>query len=139
MKSINNIIFEINYFYMVVIDLALKNFIEKNAIGFATVNKDGMPHNIAVADVKVLKDNIIISNLHIKESIENLEFNSIVSLVVWNKNWEKSCVGFELIGIAKNYTNGKWLKFVENLPENRGCKVISAILVKIKKIKKLLS
>lgn len=118
---------------------ALKKFIEANALGFATVNKRGLPHNIAVAYLKVVNDQIIISNAHIKESIKNLEYNNTVSLVIWNPEWEKSCIGFELVGKAKNYTNGKWLEFVKNLPDNKECNISSAIVVNIKKIKKLLS
>jgi len=99
----------------------------------------GKPHNIAVAYAKVIDDQIIISNAHIKESIKNLEYNDAVSLVIWNPEWEKSCIGFELAGKAKNYTTGKWLEYVKNLPDNKECNISSAIVVNIKKIKKLLS
>ncbi|MDD3939666.1 MAG: pyridoxamine 5'-phosphate oxidase family protein [Patescibacteria group bacterium] len=121
------------------IPLPLKKFIEANALGLATVSKTGKPHNIAIAYVKVINDQVIISNAHIKESIKNLEHNNNVSLVIWNPEWEKSCVGFELIGRAKNYTDGKWLKYVKELPNNEGYDIKSAIVVKVKKIKKLLS
>lgn len=121
------------------ISLGLKKLIESNALGLATVGKNGKPHNIAVACVKVDGDNIIISNAHIKESIKNIKRNKDVSLVVWNKEWEKACVGYELIGSAKNYTGGKWFDYVCKLPDNKGYKIKSAIVVKITKIKKLLS
>ncbi|MFH1671251.1 MAG: pyridoxamine 5'-phosphate oxidase family protein [Candidatus Portnoybacteria bacterium] len=117
----------------------LKRLIKSNAIGFATIGKNGKPHNIAVAYVKVVKDKIVISNAHIYESVKNLKYNNNVSLVVWNKEWEKACVGYELIGKAKNYTEGKWFKYVNNLPDNEGYKIISAIVVKVTKIKRLLS
>ena len=121
------------------ISKGLKKLIESNAMGFATISKNGKPHNIAVACVKVVGDKIVISNSHIKESVRNLQFNDNVSLVVWNKEWEKACVGFELQGKAKNYTVGKWFDFVSKLPDNEGYKIISAIVVKTTKIKKLLS
>lgn len=121
------------------ISLRLKKLIESNAIGFATVGKNGRPHNIAVAYVKVVGDKIVISNSHIYESVKNLEYNNNVSLVVWNKEWEKACVGYELTGTAKNYTEGKWFDYVSNLPDNEGYKIISAIVVKVSKIKGLLS
>lgn len=117
----------------------LKKFIEANAMALATVGKNGKPHNIAVAYVKVVEGKLIISNSHIKESIKNIEHNPNVSLVVWNKEWEKACVGFELVGKAKNYTKGKWFDFVCNMPDNEGYKINSAIVVTITKIKKLLS
>ncbi len=121
------------------ISSGLQKFIESNVIGFATVGKNGKPHNIAVACVKVVEDKIIISNTHIKESIKNLKSNANVSLVVWNKEWERACVGFELIGKAKNYTEGRWLEHANGLPDNEGYKIISAIVVRVVKIKKLLS
>ena len=117
----------------------LKKFIESNAIGLATVGKARKPHNIAVAYVKVVDGKIVISNVHIKESIKNLKYSDDVSLVIWNKEWERACVGFELIGKAKNHTEGEWLEYVKNLPDNDGCKIISAIVITVKKIKKLLS
>lgn len=117
----------------------LKKFIESNAMGLATVGKNGKPHNIAVAYVKVVENKLVISNAHIKESIKNIKQNENVSLVVWNKEWEKACVGYELIGKAKNYTSGKWFDFVCKMPDNEGYKINSAIVVKINKIKKLLS
>jgi len=115
----------------------LKKFIESNAMGLATVDKDGKPHNIAVAYVKVVGDKLIISNAHIKESIKNLEMNDNVSLVIWNKEWETICVGYELIGRAKNHTSGKWLDFVRDMPDNEGYEIHSAIVVDVEKIKKL--
>lgn len=117
----------------------LKKLIESNALGLATVGKNGKPHNIAVACVKVVEDEIVISNAHIKESIKNIEKNDNVSLVVWNKEWEKACVGFEIVGKAKNCTDGKWFDFVCGLPDNKGYKIFSAIVVKVTKIKSLLS
>ena len=117
----------------------LKKFIESNAMGLATAGKSGKPHNIAVACVKVAEDKLIISNAHIKESIKNIKHNENVSLAIWNKEWEKACVGYEIIGKAKNYTSGKWFDFVRSLPDNKGYKIKSAIVIKITKIKKLLS
>lgn len=89
------------------ISTGLKKFIESNAMGLATVGKNRKPHNIAVACVKVVDGKLVISNSHIKESIKNIGHNNNVSLVVWNKEWEKACVGFEIVGKAKNYTSGK--------------------------------
>lgn len=121
------------------ISLSLKKFIESNALGLATINKADKPHNIAVAYTKVINNQIIISNAHIKESVKNLEHNNNVSLVIWNPEWEKSCVGFELVGQAENYTTGKWFDYVKKMPENEGYNIKSAIVVNVKKIKKLLS
>lgn len=117
----------------------LKKLIEANAIGLASVGKNGKPHNIAVACVKVAENKVVITNTHIKETIKNLKHNNKVSLVVWNKEWERACVGFELVGKAESHTKGKWLEYVKNLPDNKGYKVVGAIVVKITKIKRLVS
>lgn len=117
----------------------LKKFIESNAMGLATVGKNGKPHCIAVAYVKVVDNKLVISNAHIKESIKNIEQNNNVSIVIWNKEWEKACVGYELAGKARNYTSGKYFDFVCNMPDNKGYKINSAIVVTITKIKRLLS
>jgi pyridoxine/pyridoxamine 5'-phosphate oxidase len=121
------------------ITLGLKKFIESNAMGLATVGKNGKPHNIAVACVKVVGGKLVVSNSHIKESIKNIKRNDNVALVVWNKEWEKASVGYEFVGKAKNYTEGKWFDFVCGLPDNKGYEIKSAIVVSITKIKKLLS
>lgn len=121
------------------ITAGIKKIIESNALGLATVDKNGRPHNIAVAYVKVEGDKIIISNAHIFESIKNIEKNKNVSLVVWNKEWEVACVGYEIVGKAKNYTGGKWFDYVCHLPDNDGCEILSAIVIEVIKIKKLLS
>ena len=104
----------------------------------ATVDASGKSHNITVACCKVFGNKIVISNVHIKKSIKNIEKNSSVSLVVWNKEREKACIGFEIVGTAKSYSNGKWFEFVKKLPDNKDCKIESAIIVTIKKINKLL-
>ncbi|HCP08548.1 MAG TPA: hypothetical protein DIT25_01985 [Candidatus Moranbacteria bacterium] len=115
----------------------LKKFIESNAMALATVGKNGKPHNIAVAYVKVVEGKLVISNAHIKVSIKNIEQNPNVSIAVWNKEWEKACVGFEIVGKAKNYTGEKWFEYVCNMPDNEGYKIKSAIVVTPTKIKKL--
>lgn len=116
-----------------------KKFIESNALGLATVSKNGKPHNIAVAYVKVLENKFIILNAHIKQSIKNIDQNPNVSLVVWNNEWEKACVGFEITGKAKNYTSGKWYDYVCALEDNEGLEIKSAIIVTPIKIKELKS
>ncbi|MFA6184435.1 MAG: pyridoxamine 5'-phosphate oxidase family protein [Parcubacteria group bacterium] len=119
------------------VTLGLKKFIESNAMALSTVGRNGSPHNIAVAYVKVVDGKLVISNAHIKESIKNIEKNENVSLAIWNKEWEKACIGYEIIGKAKNYSSGRWFDFVCSMPDNDGYKISSAIVVKIIKIKKL--
>jgi len=124
---------------MPLIEPGIKKLIEDNALSFCTVDAAGQPHSIAVAYCKVFDDQVIISNSHIEESIENLRVNPNVSLAVWNKEWETACVGFELKGTAENQTSGKWLDFVKEMPDNEGYDIKSAIVVTVTSVKKLLS
>ena len=53
------------------ISAGLKKLIESNAMALATIRRNGTPHNIAVAYVKVIDSKLVISNVHIKESVKN--------------------------------------------------------------------
>lgn len=112
--------------------------IEENALGLATTDKHGNPHNIAVGYVKVINNNqIIITNNYLIETIENLRKNPNVALVVWNKEWKENCVGYELIGKAEYFTSGKYLEIIKKLLINKGEPCKGAILVTLNKIKVL--
>ena len=112
--------------------------IEENALGLATIDKNGNPHNIAVGYVKVVSDNqLVISNNYLKETLDNIKVNPNVSLVVWHKNWKETCVGYELKGKAEYFTTGKWIDFIKKIPINEGEPCKGAILVTIDKIKVL--
>lgn len=124
---------------MGVISPGIKKLIEANAASLATVSKAGQPHAIAVACIKVIDDKIVITNTHISETLKNLEINDNVALAVWNREWEKSCVGFEIKGRARYHKSGQWLDYVKNLPDNEGCDVKGAIVIKAVKIKMLKS
>jgi len=56
---------------MVEINKELKRLIEENALAFATVDKNGNPHCIAVGFVKVVSK------------------NPKVALSAWSKDWER--------------------------------------------------
>ena len=120
------------------INQGIKKIIEKNALGLATVDKLGNPHNIAVGYVQVIsKNQLLISDNYLKETILNLKNNPNVSLVVWISNWKENCVGYELKGKAEYFTSGKYLAIVKKLPINQGEPCKGAILVTINKIKSL--
>jgi predicted pyridoxine 5'-phosphate oxidase superfamily flavin-nucleotide-binding protein len=94
---------------MVEITEELKRLIEENALAFATVDESGKPHNIAVGDVKVVsKNQILIGDNYMVETIKNIQRSNNVALAVWSRNWEERCVGYELRGIAEYITQGKW-------------------------------
>jgi len=120
------------------INEGMKNMIEDNALGFASVGRSGKPHNIAVGFVKVVSDNkLIIVDNYLNETIENIKINPNVSLVVWEKNWKENCIGYELRGTAKYFTEGKWIDFIKRIPEIKGEPCKGAISVKLNNIKVL--
>ncbi|MCG2701209.1 pyridoxamine 5'-phosphate oxidase family protein [Candidatus Parcubacteria bacterium] len=65
-----------------------------------------------------------------KRTGENLKENNNVCLAVWNEKEE----GYKLIGKAKYFSSGKWLKFVKQMPENKGFPSKGAILVTVSKL-----
>lgn len=112
----------------------IKKLIEGNPIAFATINTNGTPNVIGVAYVKVVsKNQIVITNNFMKQTAKNIEKKNNVCLAVWDKNWN----GYKLIGKAKYLTTGKWKKFVEQMPENKGLAAKGAILITISKLIKL--
>jgi len=120
------------------INAGMKKMIEENAMGFATTDKNGNPHNIAVGYVQVIsKDQLVISNNYINESIENIKSNPNVSLVVWPSDWKENCIGYELKGKAEYFTEGKYLELIKKLPINQGEPCKGAILITLNKIKPL--
>lgn len=124
---------------MIKITSKIKKIIEKNPIAFATVNfatvnKDSKPNVIAVAFVKVVSNNrVLISDVCMKQTKENLKRNNNVCLAVWDKNWD----GYKLIGTAKYFSEGKWKKFVEKMPDNKNSPPKGAILITISRLIKL--
>jgi len=123
---------------MAEINKELKKLIEENALAFATVDKNGNPHCIAVGFVKVVsKNQILITDNYMIETPKNIQKNPKVALSAWSKDWKENCIGYELRGTAKYFTSGKWYKIVKEIPENREEPCKGAILVTIKKIKKL--
>lgn len=120
------------------INEGIKNMIENNALGFATVDKSGKPNNIAVGYVKVISETeLIVSDNHLGKTIENIKENPEVSLVVWERNWEDNCVGYELKGTAEYFTEGEWIDFIKKIPVNEGEPCKGAILVKLNNLKVL--
>ena len=120
------------------INAGMKKLIEENALALATINEENEPHNIAVGFVKVIsKNQLLISNNWLVETVENIRKNPTVSLVVWARNWEENCVGYEFRGTAEEFTSGKWLEEIKKILINKGEPCNSAIVVTITKIKLL--
>ncbi|MEK7580452.1 MAG: pyridoxamine 5'-phosphate oxidase family protein [Patescibacteria group bacterium] len=112
----------------------IKRIIENNPIAFATVSENYRPNVIAVASAKVVfKNQLLITDVFMKQTKKNILGNKNVCLAVWNKNWQ----GYKLIGRAEYFARGKWKNFVDKIKENKNEKIKGAILVKISKISPL--
>jgi len=119
------------------IDNNIKKLVENNAVALATVGEDGNPCCIAVGFVKVIGNEILITNNYMANTVKNIEGNPNITLCVWNRNWEEECEGYELRGNAKYFKKGEWYDIVRKMPENKDMPCKGAILIKIKEIKKL--
>lgn len=109
----------------------IKKIIEENVVVFATANKKGNPHCIAVTGVKIVsKNQLLITDNQMQKTIKNVSENASVSLVAWNEKEE--CV--KMSGKAKYYTAGPWRKRVQNMKENKGYSAKGAILIVINKL-----
>ncbi|PIZ56716.1 hypothetical protein COY23_02665 [bacterium (Candidatus Torokbacteria) CG_4_10_14_0_2_um_filter_35_8] len=118
---------------MIKITKELKKLIEENILAFATCDENKNPHCIAIGDVKVVsKNQVLIGDNYMVETIDNIQKNKNVALVVWNRNEN---IGYELKGKAEYFTNNKWHKMVQKI--HKGFPAKGAILFTINKIKKL--
>jgi predicted pyridoxine 5'-phosphate oxidase superfamily flavin-nucleotide-binding protein len=113
--------------------LKIKKIFEKNPIALATSDKAGIPYCIVVADVKVVSaDQILVGDNYMKKTLENIKVNSKISGVVWNRNWEEMCIGYNFLGKAEYFSKGKWLKKVKKI--HQGCPAKGAILITVSKV-----
>jgi predicted pyridoxine 5'-phosphate oxidase superfamily flavin-nucleotide-binding protein len=86
--------------------------------------------------VKVVsKNQILIGDNYMAETVMNINANKSVALVSWCREWEKDCVGYELKGTAEYFKEGKWLEQVKSI--HKGFPAKGAILVTISKVKRL--
>lgn len=115
-----------------------KQLIENNVVAVATVDEGNKPHCIAIAAVKVISPNqVIMTNNYMNQTPKNIQCNNTVAFVVWNKDWENDCIGYEFIGSAEYFCNGNWLNEVKKMKDNEGLPAQGAIVVTIQKIKQL--
>lgn len=84
------------------INYRIKKIIEENPVALATTDNENNPHVIAVTFAKVKKDNLVITNNYMKKTLENINKNPNVSLVVWNSDLK----GVQIKGIANYFKKG---------------------------------
>ena len=111
--------------------------IENNEwIVFSTASDNKEPHAIVVIPSRVEKDKIILSNIQMKKSIENIKLNPKCFIDVYIK--EKEDKQIKINGIGNIYDSGELFQEIKefeetnNLPED--LKVNSIIVIKISNI-----
>ena len=103
---------------------------------FSTSNSDNEPHAIIVIPSRVEKDKIILSNIQMKKSIENIKLNPKCFIDVYIK--EQNDKQIKIDGIGKVYDSGELFQEIKefeetnNLPED--LKVNSIIIVEINNV-----
>jgi len=111
----------------------LKKLIESNVISLSTLNKDNSPHIIYVACVKVISANkLLITDNYMVETKENILKNNKVSVALLANGG-----GYELNGIAEYFFDGRYINQIKNLVENDNLPCKGAIVINVKKIKKM--
>lgn len=110
----------------------IKEIIEENPGALATSNSN-VPHVIGVAFIKIKDNKIIITDIDLEETIENIKKNSNVSLAVWDEEWE----GYEIKGKAEYVQAGDYFDFVKSLEENEDEQVKGAIIISPENIKEI--
>lgn len=103
---------------------------------FSTVNENSEPRAIVVIPSKIEKDKIILSNIQMKKSINNIKINSNCFINAYIK--EQNDKQIKIIGTGKVLENGELFNSIKqyeetnNLPED--LKVNSIIVVEINDI-----
>ena len=111
--------------------IKIKKLIENNPVALATVTDKNKPNAAALAFAKVVSDKeILLTDNYLNQTIKDLQKNKNICLLVWDKKWQ----GYKIIGQAKYFKTGKWKKFVEKMPENKGLSAKGAILIRVSKI-----
>lgn len=104
----------------------LKDLIESSTIAFATSTIDGRPNCIAVSDVRIFENKIVVSDNYFHKTRLNLESNPRVSLAVWSSDGEQ---GYQIKGTAEIFIDGKYKEFLETIAEHQGYAKKAAIVV----------
>lgn len=110
----------------------IKKELENGVLAIASADKNGKPHNIAVMFAKVVDGKIIITANYMKKTLENINETPIVSLVFW-----KGEKGWSIEGDARFYSEGNWMDFVKQLPENNNFNPKGALVITPRQIKEI--
>lgn len=109
----------------------LKPLLESSVLAFATSTPDGRPNCVAVSDVRILEEKIIIADNFFNKTRINLDQNPKVSLAFWSPDGKQ---GYQIKGTAQIFTQGKNKNFLDTIPEHNGYAKKAAIVVTVTEI-----
>ena len=109
---------------------------EQEWVILSTTNKDGKPHSIIVQPSRIESDKIILSNIQMKTSIDNLKENNKCFINIFLR--ENDDMQIKIDGIAKLYDSGKLYENIKEYEETNNLppklKVNSIIVIDFKNI-----
>lgn len=109
---------------------------EQEWVILSTANKDGKPHSIIVLPSRIESDKIILSNIQMKTSIDNLKENNKCFINIFLK--ENDDMQIKIDGIAKIYDSGKLYEYIKEYEETNNLppelKVNSIIVIDFENI-----
>ncbi len=111
----------------------INNINEHQSVIFTTASKTGNPRSIYVIPNRVTENEIIISNIQMKTSIQNIKENNQCFINVYFP--QKEDLQYKIEGKAKVYENGDLFEEIKNYEETENLppelKVNSIIVIEI--------
>lgn len=105
-----------------------QKLVESHPVALSTTMPDGNPNVIGVACVQVVdRSTVLITDVYMRQTLIDIAKNPRVALLTW----DKSLLGYKILGHATYYTSGRFLKQVKRLPENNGLNPKGALVVHV--------
>ena len=93
----------------------IKNIINEQKVVFTTSSKNGQPRSIYVMPSRVLSDKMIISNIQMKNSINNIKENNKCFVNVYFADQED--LQYKIECVAEVFESGKLFEEIKNYEE----------------------
>ena len=111
-----------------------KSLLETKVVAIGTSGE--YPNVTPVLYCKVVENQVVITDNFMGETAKSIKADGKICLAAWeDKKGEE--YGYKLFGQATYFTEGKWLEFVKNMPENKGMPAKGAIVFEPEKIVKI--
>lgn len=111
----------------------INNIKNNEKVIFATADKSGQPRCVFVIPSRVMETQIILSNIQMNKSIQNIKENSKCFINVYME--DKEDLQYKIEGIANLYDNGELFEEIKRFEESENLppelKVNSIIVVNI--------